>query len=1555
MKPKIKRKPPGRPWHKPATATKVCLLCLRRYHESLLTNESSDEDEDDEQDNNDDHRVVDLSRDPLGDDVFPSSSPSSSTPAKDSLLDKTETDKSIPKKRKLNLYLRFLTFLSRHLQIKTKRFRHAATKNELSPPFCEHCRTTVKGLCDMYTELNNAKLALQWRLMQIGDTIKCSKLKISGKMGISLVKSLSTQLHVSSSNVVDIFRKQVSVKSSLKSVSRTPKVSIHKDSCLNAMAHKLKYPMDQIKQYMVSLIVIFALALPPKPAPKKKNVPSTAVDKYRSIVKKNGSPSKIKKEIKAGARKENVPPNVKIEPGVKGEENSGTVPANDDDDNHSCGGGYSPPNSGPNSPANNSDDEEKDKGDKNDEDEEGQKNSDSDWSMKGGGDDSGSDVEFSVRPQTARRWNLRRRRTRATGADNNDDDENDEDFIPGVLPPLRAPKGSNPKRPRYDDSEKQFKCNLCSRRFRLERTLKRHLGEVHSLFMQHKCPHCDLKFKKVLDLKIHKKRVHLPAGFKMGDQLPYKGVATACTVCHKEFPSRLKMTKHRKSHKLMDGKHTCEICGKVVIGKFRIDFHMKTHNRPDKPHHCKKCPRSFATQEGLDLHIKLHEQNPDWVPWVRKKIRKADLPAKPDGPHKCQEPDCGKSFFKPYNLQIHMALHASTFSCSVCEKVFTRVRDLRRHLNKFHETKDKVHFCVNCDKAYTIQQTFDLHKTIQHPSKGKLPCDDDYCLEEFDDVDLLREHLKTHLVPGENQESQSENSTTAENPDKTDPPPPPPSDKVEAEVDLANPSTENAQDVTEETAEEKLAKDEQEAMKPGIYTCERCNWSFSKKLSLTLHKLMHTPKNEKHLYQCTLCDKGFAVVDTLQTHHNRLHGPKIKPYLCLQCGVRFHRKESFLPHMKMHEDRSSSSLFECVECDTKCKDSQALKKHMRAHDADKYRKCDECGEGFSCKMSLNYHKHLQHGMEKPIKCDVEGCGKGFFNQYQLNDHKICHTEATFQCPMCPKKFRRSHNLTDHILVHKQEKNHICDFCGKAFVKKSSLNLHLAIHRGEKKFKCPHCPKAFCRKFARDCHIRTHTKETPFTCHICGRNFGQYTSMKNHLKVHMKLNSTVVVRRPFKKTLAAGEPLLENLEEGGVTSATTDGPKFEVPTASGIIHEALQAAFQDISMDLESTVKVDDVAILTSTAPIVEEQTQPKEEDEGENEDEESEVEAAPVVKRRRGRRKKAKNFICGICGKAFVREKPYATHVERHLNEEGPAQSSPTTTTTVTAAAAYECVTAVKQSPPENRNVNLSMPQLTPIPVQMPPNNGDSIHPLALSQQLPPPVNTMPQQPVAASRKSNRRGSNKAPGSRLAQIVEDVIEAATNNQHKTSTNVVSTSPSPNAIQNHFHQESNPHQHQNFQQNHHHHIQSPPHHLSQPNSERSTPTGSNHNSPSPIPITSSIPSAISTVFPSSSFLSPFLYANPYLLPRAPQQGEQLGPDNSSQFQGQGFPGFSNSIQNRQQPHHQQQQQQFQYQHNGNPIQYQHNVQQHGSHRSPNDAMPKDLSKSGYNNMFYGNPR
>lgn len=1242
-----------------------------------------------------------------------------------------------------------------------------------------------------------------------------------------------------------------------------------------------------------------------------------------------------------------------------------------------------------------------------------------------------SDVDFTVSANTTRRWNLRRRCTRSKSK-NNDKNDNDSDteYVPGALPPLRSSK----KRPDLPESEKPFACNLCSQRFRMDRGLKRHLSQFHGFLMQYNCPKCpNLRFTRKKDLEIHRKKVHRPANWKMGDSLPYMGHPTTCTHCDQVFPSKMKMIIHRKhTHKLMATMHTCKVCGKQVRGETRMEFHMKTHNRPDKPHRCHKCPRGFGSEEGLKVHLRLHEEKPDWIPWIRDKKRKTPVNPR-EGVFKCDVPNCSKIFYKSSNLIIHKSLHDKVFKCTVCEVVTSLPRDFRKHLIEMHENERKNHYCLYCDKAFTLEQTYDLHQKIAHPTKTNLSCDVDFCEELFDNTEQLRQHLKTmHLPPdveetkvdvkftdiygriGESkkkpakEEPKEENGNPSASTSESAPPQPTPQESlptsaseegqqtnVKPEGDggekqfsdllLLQPKTSDTEAKRETDIDGISTSD-----KPTLYTCARCDWSFSKKLHFSLHLILHTPRNDKRLYPCELCDKAYSMVDSLQTHMNRIHGPRIKPYLCLICGVRFHRKESFIPHMRVHRDKEASKcdpstgIFKCETCKKVFQDSVNLAKHMRfAHQPERFiRKCDVCEEMFPNKTALLNHKVAIHGMEKPFKCTAEGCSKGYFTPNALSDHMICHSEAKFQCTLCPKKFKRRHNLDDHYMVHRQEKNHFCEYCGRAFVKKSSLNLHLDIHKGIKKYKCDHCDKAFCRKFARDCHLRTHTGERPFKCDICTQDFAQYSSLKCHLRAHEKVNSDKVKRVPFRKTVGVGRPLRKKKKdevteaakaETGEAGTTKQEKKSDVPTTSaGILHEAMNAAFGTINMvDLEGDdgglikqdanaevqqkqsftgISVVDVAnAVTAVAAL--EHVEPKEEDESEEEEESEQVH----VKKKRGRKPKpkaTKNFSCGFCGKTFQRENFYNMHVERHMKEveaetihSGGDASQQSHHSSMSLAEDHQSLQPVFQQGPQplmrSNSISFEQPQ-QPIMNAAP----------TTQQHQIPSTSAAVSQPLLSQPKKRGRPpkQNSTPGSRLARIVEDVLEAATSR------------PGSVVAHQQYHQQqySHPQQQQlHIPQPQSHLAAQSPHSMGHSGSERSTPASSpapiqQHHQPQQAQqqaVVTTVASSLPFTSSPASFLSPFLFTNPYLIPRAPDQQQQEPM----------FPNF---------PHRQQQQQ------NSFPVQalalhqqpQQTNVsvsypqqQFHQNHiHSPSPpqtaqgsarTMPQDLSKSNYSTFYH----
>ena len=62
----------------------------------------------------------------------------------------------------------------------------------------------------------------------------------------------------------------------------------------------------------------------------------------------------------------------------------------------------------------------------------------------------------------------------------------------------------------------------------------------------------------------------------------------------------------------------------------------------------------------------------------------------------------------------------------------------------------------------------------------------------------------------------------------------------------------------------------------------------------------------------------------------------------------------------------------------------------------------------------------------------------------LSDTPIIIDHLT--CTICLKKFKKTYNLKQHLLIHANDKPFKCDTCGKAFVQKSNLTKHHLIHK-----------------------------------------------------------------------------------------------------------------------------------------------------------------------------------------------------------------------------------------------------------------------------------------------------------------------------------------------------------------------------------------------------------------------------------------------------------------------------------------------------------------------------
>ena len=172
--------------------------------------------------------------------------------------------------------------------------------------------------------------------------------------------------------------------------------------------------------------------------------------------------------------------------------------------------------------------------------------------------------------------------------------------------------------------------------------------------------------------------------------------------------------------------------------------------------------------------------------------------------------------------------------------------------------------------------------------------------------------------------------------------------------------------------------------------------------------------NGKKKYQCKMCDKSFAVKNSLY-RHNFIH---------------------------MEENP-----YKCTTCSKACSNISDLKKHQRIHTGENPFECNKCDKVFASIGSLKRHEFI-HMDKNPYRCNA--CSKAFGDISDLKRHERIHTgERPYKCKYCSKAFTTTSASRQHEIVHTGEKPYECKICNKAFNQIVDFKRHEKIHTGKK--------------------------------------------------------------------------------------------------------------------------------------------------------------------------------------------------------------------------------------------------------------------------------------------------------------------------------------------------------------------------------------------------------------------------------------------------------------------------------------------------------------------------
>lgn len=125
------------------------------------------------------------------------------------------------------------------------------------------------------------------------------------------------------------------------------------------------------------------------------------------------------------------------------------------------------------------------------------------------------------------------------------------------------------------------------------------------------------------------------------------------------------------------------------------------------------------------------------------------------------------------------------------------------------------------------------------------------------------------------------------------------------------------------------------------YKCDECNYTNSKRYSVSMHMLDHKEKP----FRCHVCQRKFSEQDLLDIHL------KVHQNKCSNCKRKFINKEKW----ELHEKHCKARRYECYLCHYVNPIKKPMVEHMRKHTGAKLQ-CESCPKQFAYSSTLRDHK-----------------------------------------------------------------------------------------------------------------------------------------------------------------------------------------------------------------------------------------------------------------------------------------------------------------------------------------------------------------------------------------------------------------------------------------------------------------------------------------------------------------------------------------------------------------------------------------------------------------------
>lgn len=238
-------------------------------------------------------------------------------------------------------------------------------------------------------------------------------------------------------------------------------------------------------------------------------------------------------------------------------------------------------------------------------------------------------------------------------------------------------------------------CKHCQKTFKHIHLRQEH-EDRHDDSYKYKCQICSRKFKLITSLKSHM--------YRLGKHHNPEAKEYNCDGCEKVFPTLVSKRKHNRVEHQKKKSLSCGDCSQDFMDKHRLDNHTKVVHLKIKDVLCNHCGKMFPTQERM----RIHERFVHIVEEVACDI--------------CEKPFANRERMADHRRSVHKE---RKYQCEECGSTFKNSSTLKSHVVSIHlEHQKKPLQCRECGKGFLHESRLKAHEII-HTDDAPFKCQ--YC------------------------------------------------------------------------------------------------------------------------------------------------------------------------------------------------------------------------------------------------------------------------------------------------------------------------------------------------------------------------------------------------------------------------------------------------------------------------------------------------------------------------------------------------------------------------------------------------------------------------------------------------------------------------------------------------------------------------------------------------------------------------------------------------------------------------------------------------------------